>query len=178
MKEIYQKIYSTLDEVTPLKTDCGLLCNKACCDSLTGTMGMYLLPNENLMFDDDANWLTWDKQDPEEFCFPYSFKEPVYFINCIKPCPRDKRPLQCRTFPLAPYLDGDGILYMIKENIELPYQCPLLEPQVELEADFIEKVFLAWSELIQYPLIYDLVEYDSQDREQPITIVYPKVAKA
>ncbi len=54
---------------------------------------------------------------------------PVFFIKCKTPpyCVRDKRPIQCRTFPLMPYLTEDGELQMLYNDNELPYLCPLIE---------------------------------------------------
>ena len=39
----------------------------------------------------------------------------VYFIQCKTApyCPRKSRPIQCRTFPLAPHIDENGMFHMI-----------------------------------------------------------------
>jgi hypothetical protein len=65
---------------------------------------------------------------------------------------------------------------MIYHSGELPYECPLAEGEVPLNEDFIKATYTAWSHLIRDPLIYDLVELDSQYRvedEEPIVVLYP-----
>ena len=87
------------------------------------------------------------------------------------------RPIQCRTFPpFAPYLDEDEFFYMIYENAELPYECPLITEKIPLNENFIKATYTAWKHLLSDPLIYDLVEFDSVNRREennPIEIVYP-----
>ena len=92
----------------------------------------------------------------------------VYFAKRKTPsiCPRDKRPIQCRTFPLTPHIEEDGELLMIYNDLELPYECPLIEEEIPLEDDFVEVLTEAWETLIMDPLIYDLVRMDSKAREE------------
>lgn len=172
-KEAYQKIYRLLDDATPLKGDCGELCRKLCCQKDNEDLGIYLLPGEEALFTRDEDWLVWEEQKAEDYDFPPSWQGKVYFIRCLKDCPREKRPLQCRTFPLAPHLTAKGTLVLIRETLPLPYQCPLIAEQMPLEPAFIQAVYEAWSELIKDPLIRDLVAYDSANRELPLDVVYP-----
>jgi len=171
-KAVYQKIYNILDKATPLKEDCGQTCGKLCCKQEDQNLGIYLLPGEEKMFEGREDWLVWEEQDSEDYDFPPSWTGKVYFIRCITDCPRTKRPIQCRTFPLAPHLTKEGKLILIRETLSLPYQCPLIKNKTPLELDFVLAVYHAWNILIQDPLIYDLVEYDSQEREEPVDIVY------
>ena len=76
------------------------------------------------------------------------------------------RPLQCRFFPLAPHISSDGALHLILSPIELPYTCPLIEQKTELEPRFIKAVYTVWKHLLKDPLIFDLVEYDSAERDE------------
>ncbi|MDS1030463.1 hypothetical protein RDV78_08210 [Bacillota bacterium LX-D] len=170
-KNTYKKIYALLEDVTPLSSDCGNLCGKLCCTSSDQDLGMYLLPGEEQMFTQREDWLIWDKQNAADYDFPNSWRGTVYFVRCTKGCPRDKRPLQCRTFPLAPHLQNGGQLLLIREPFDLPYLCPLITEKVALESPFIAGVYAAWLELIKDPLIYDLVQYDSQQRKIPLDIV-------
>lgn len=62
---------------------------------------------------------------------------------------------------------------LILENLSLPYGCPLIEQKLPLEPQFIQAVYEAWSRLIEDPLIYDLVAYDSSQRQGPLEIIYP-----
>lgn len=172
-KETYAKIYRLLEKVTPLQSDCGELCHELCCQSDGEDMGIYLLPGEEQLFDRTEDWLVWEEHQAEDYDFPPSWEGTIYYVRCIKACPREKRPIQCRTFPLAPHLTEKGTLVLIRETLQLPYQCPLLAKKIPLETAFVTSLFQAWTELIKDPLIFDLVEYDSIQRQQNYEIIYP-----
>ena len=187
-KKTYIAIYRLLDGVSPLKTDCGLLCGAVCCTSGDGNegsggsssdeMGIYLLPGEEKIFSGDEDDFIWGKLDTDEYEFPESWHGSVYFLGCKNApfCDRRKRPIQCRTFPLSPYIDENGVFCMILDASPLPYECPLIKDSIPLEHDFVKATYTVWKHLIRDPLIYDLVEMDSQDlREEGIApvIVYP-----
>lgn len=177
-KQTYKAIYRLLDKVSPINEDCGKLCDAACCTCQDENMGIYLLPGEEKNFTRQEDWLAWDWIIAEDYEFPDSWHGKVPFLQCTSApfCDRKNRPLQCRTFPLAPHLDDDGQLYMIYHSGELPYQCPLLSGDITLNMDFIKATYTAWAHLIRDPLIYDLVELDSQYRieaGEPIRVVYP-----
>ncbi len=162
-KQEYEKIYNLLD-TNPIDGDCGKLCGSACCKTNDNNMGIYLLPNEKSLFTGEEKWLTWEEHNARDFDFPSSWQGKVYFINCKGTCPREKRPIQCRTFPLAPHIDSKNKLHVIWETLELPYECPLIKNKVKLKSTFIEKTFLAWKFLIKNKLIKDLVVFDSNKR--------------
>ncbi|MHB1126105.1 MAG: DNA-methyltransferase [Bacillota bacterium] len=175
-KSIYETIYRMLDMVTPLITDCGVLCRKACCRSEEAQeLGIYLLPGEHTMFSGQEDWLVWEEHETEAYEFPPSWTGAAYFVRCTKSCPRQQRPLQCRTYPLAPHILPNGVLALIKETLPLPYHCPILENSMEIRQDFIENLFQAWTILNQYPLIHDLIWMDSREREKAsgIEIIAP-----
>ena len=143
------------------------------------SMGLYLLPGEEQMYTGDEDWIVWGSLQAEEYDFPESWHGRVPFFQCTTAphCPRKKRPLQCRTFPLAPHLDEDGCLYLIWSSDPLPYVCPLIAEHRQLSHDFVKATWTCWSHLIRDPLIRDLVDLDSQIREEegwPVEIVYPK----
>ncbi|MEG6616355.1 hypothetical protein V6C27_07935 [Peptococcaceae bacterium 1198_IL3148] len=163
----YQKLYQLTADVTPLSGDCGQLCGGICCRSDSdNSLGMYLFPGEEVMFSQREDWLQWEQRDPREDNFPESWQAPVNFVSCTKPCPREKRPLSCRFFPLAPHLLKDNTLLLIHETLALPYTCPLIEDNMALRPDFIEVVAQCWQELLKSPDIRDLVEMDSRERER------------
>jgi hypothetical protein len=162
----FKRLYKLTADVTPLYGDCGQLCDSVCCrPDNENSLGMYLFPGEKVMFTEKEEWLQWEKHDPKEDDFPESWWDPVNFIKCTKPCPREKRPLACRLFPLAPHLLKDNTLLLIYETLALPYVCPLIEDNIELRPDFIEVVAECWQELLKDSAIRDLVEMDSRDRE-------------
>lgn len=174
-KEVFQQIYDLLNSVNHVPYDCGTLCQKACCRRSEPGMGIYLLPNEHLVLQGETDWLTWEEHLAQNYDFPASWRGNTYFLNCNGNCPREKRPIQCRTFPLTPHLSREGELMLIWETLELPYSCPLLANREALQEDFTEALFKAWQILVTDPLIRDLVDYDSRNREEeyfPIELVY------
>ncbi len=172
-KSTYKAIYRLLDKVSPLPSDCGQLCGAACCncggddkieDGLEFDMGIYLLPGEEKLFTRKESWLKWSVEDAEDYEFPDSWSGKIYFVRCKTPphCPRKLRPLQCRFYPLAPYLTEKGELKLILSPAELPYQCPLITDKMQLQEAFIKATYTVWKHLIKDPLIGDLVNMDSR----------------
>ena len=193
-KRSFQAIYRFLDKFNPIQGDCGALCGAACClcstdagpdtpasptdENADHSMGLYLLPGEEQLFDGTEDWINWGSLQAEDYEFPESWEGRVPFFQCTTAplCPREKRPLQCRTFPLAPHLDEDGILYVIYHADPLPYRCPLIEDRIPLNPDFVRATWTCWAHLIADPLIRDLVELDSAIREEegyPVEILWP-----
>ncbi|MGN0659434.1 MAG: hypothetical protein ACI4LA_07495 [Emergencia sp.] len=168
-KRTYSAIYRLLDRVSPVPYDCGTLCNAVCCTcgKEDDSLGIYLLPGEEKVHDRQDSWLTWSAEYAEDYDFPESWTGKVYFVRCKTPpvCPREKRPMQCRTFPLTPHIDEDGVLSLIMNDSELPYRCPLIDEEIELTPEFIRATYTCWKHLIRDPLIYDLVKEDSEYRE-------------
>ena len=171
-KRTWKAIYRLLDRVSPVDYDCGKLCGAACCtcadvNSNDMEMGIYLYPGEHKIHNKKDNWLDWTVEDAADFEFPDSWNGPVYFVRCKTPpvCPREKRPLQCRTYPLAPYISEEGFLEMVYNDEDLPYSCPLIDDEIPLNDDFVKATYTVWSHLIRDPLIYDLVEMDSRARD-------------
>ena len=171
----YQYLYQITAKFTPLAEDCGILCGKTCCSpGKNNELGMYLFPGEEVMYTRRENWLLWEEQDPTEQLFPASWPNPVYFVRCTGPCPREKRPLACRFFPLTPHLQLNGELLMIYETLDLPYKCPLITQSRPLQQNFISMVTEAWRIMLKDPQIYELVLEDSRYREEnnfPVQIV-------
>lgn len=174
-KRTWKAIYRLLDRVSPVDGDCGRLCGSVCCtwgcnenpDNNTGTeieMGIYLYPGEHKIHDKKDSWLKWSVEYAENYEFPPSWKGPVYFVKCTTPplCPRERRPFQCRTFPLYPYISEDGIFSLVYNYENLPYTCPLIDNETPLNRDFVKATYTVWTHLLRDPLIYDLVESDSR----------------
>lgn len=195
-KRSYQAIYRFLDKFSPIDGDCGKLCGAACCTCNTDpddttphaesdedadySMGLYLMPGEEQMYTFDEDWIHWGYLQAEDYDFPESWHGKIPFFQCTTPpvCPREKRPLQCRTFPLAPHLDENGFLFMIYHLDPLPYACPLVDQRLvrPIRPAFAKATWTAWNHLIRDPLIRDMVELDSIVREEegwPVEIVYP-----
>ena len=160
-KRTFRAIYRLLNRVSPVPFDCGIICGAACCTAaaVDEEMGIFLLPGEEKVHDRHADWLTWDKLSTEEYEFPETWHGEVNFVRCKTPphCPREVRPLQCRTFPLSPRIDEEGKLELIWCDAELPYCCPMIENETELDPRFVQATYTVWKHLIRDPLIYDLV---------------------
>ena len=162
----YQRLYRLTNLVTPLEDDCGLLCGSVCCrPDRQNSLGVYLFPGEESLFPDNQDWFTREVHDPVDYDFPENWLSPVHFIKCSRTCPRERRPLACRFFPLAPHLLSDGSLILTHETAPLPYICPLAAQNINLRLDFIETMALAWKTLLKDPRIRSLVEEDSRERE-------------
>ena len=170
-KRTWQAIYRLLDRVSPIKYDCGTLCGAICCtckETSEEELGIYLYPGEEKLHSRKDNWLEWTVEDAEDFEFPDSWIGKIYFVKCKTPpkCPRSERPLQCRTFPLSPYISNCGVLELIKNYEDLPYSCPLIDKDIPLNDNFIRATYTVWSHLIKDPLIYDLIEMDSRNMDK------------
>lgn len=176
----FHEVYRILRDATPLDIDCGSLCHAACCrnpetDACVpgdcpeedGDCGIYLLPGEEVMQDRNDDWLKWEEDRTADYDFPASWPETVLFVRCSGPehCKRDRRPIQCMTFPLLPHLSEDGQLSMIISDMPLPYTCPLIRDYQSIRKEFVEACWQAWSRLIRDPRIYDLVFDDSRYRD-------------
>lgn len=133
--ELYSKAYRILDQVTPLATDCGLLCNKACCDGGEDDLGMYLFPGEELILSD----LSYFRIMPTDIQLENGSH--VLLINCYGKCDRKLRPLSCRIFPLTPYLTYQDIL-TVDLDIRAAGICPLVKAKKSpsIHPNFIQAV--------------------------------------
>ena len=168
-KRTYKAIYRLLDRVSPVPFDCGTICGAACCNAAASDeeLGIMLLPGEEKIHDRNDDWLVWDSLSTDEYELPGSWQGKIYFVRCKTPphCPREKRPIQCRSFPLLPHLSEDGSLELIWNDYELPYACPMIESGTELDPRFVKATLTVWKHLIRDPLIYDYVWGESRARD-------------
>ncbi|HEY9058891.1 MAG TPA: hypothetical protein VIO64_00075 [Pseudobacteroides sp.] len=121
-KLLYKKAYRILESSTPLKFDCGLVCDKKCCSG-DNDSGMHLYPGEEMMHQ-ASDFLDIRKE-------PFGDSH-ILFAVCNGSCIRKRRPLSCRTFPYAPYIDLSGKLTVI-EDPRAKYLCPLLFDEAEIK---------------------------------------------
>lgn len=164
--------YRLLD--TPaLEFDCGQLCDRKCCQEYEPGVGMYLLPGEECMFSGSETWLKWSYHDAKQHGFPQEWDGMVQFVECNATCPREKRPIQCRTFPLMPYIDKSGELSMQLDTLTGSLICPLVKrpKQYALREEFRERALSAWKILIKDAAIRQDVVLQSrrldEDRRSP-----------
>ena len=158
---VYLQLYRLFDNHTPIKVDCGKLCNKACCQG--DDCGMYLFPGEKKVFElFNPKWATVENSD-----FEYSYndkkrKTPILFCNGR--CDRYQRPLACRIFPLTPYIDENGKLDIIIDP-RARAVCPLAGgiELSEYEPVFLKNVRRVFNILSENGEVYTfLVTYSRQ----------------
>jgi len=120
-KDMYEVAYEILGDLTPLTTDCGKLCDAACCKG-DSTTGMRLFPNE-------------------ETTLPVINGDGVRLCVCDGSCDRNTRPLSCRIFPLFPVVLENGRISAEIDTRALRL-CPLAEnaERVKFDKDFISAV--------------------------------------
>lgn len=125
-KEIVIKsCYSLLRRKTPLKSDCGKICNGKCCAGDEKT-GMIIFPGEEDMIDENMK----------------IFKNSAGYsvAVCNGSCDRNKRPLACRIYPLFPlHVSEDGET-LIKTVFDYRADCPLCQGGYEFDKGFIKAV--------------------------------------
>ena len=117
----YNKLYRLFAGVTPLKTDCGVLCGAACCKG-DETVGMLLFPGE-------------------ETSLPVTEAQGRRYVLCGGKCQRKARPLSCRIFPLFPAADEAGRIRVIADLRGLSV-CPLARQaeNVRFDPRFVRRV--------------------------------------
>jgi len=148
-KVLYKKAYRMLENLTPLKYDCGLLCQSKCCSG-DSNAGMCLFPGEEIMFEKNNDFLTIRKEKLAG--------TDVLFAVCNGTCKRKFRPLSCRIYPYVPHLDKSGMLTII-EDPRAKYQCPLLIKSLEFKFDkmFQRNLYRTFQFLIQDSDIRDFL---------------------
>lgn len=163
----FAQVYALLD-VPALDGDCGNLCDRKCCQEYEPGVGMYLLPGEDCMFDGNEPWLEWNLQSARHQDFPPEWEGMVYFVMCHGTCPRERRPIQCRTFPLMPYIDQDGNLNVRLDTLTGSLLCPLVRyaESHPLRREFVDAVLSAWQILTKDPLIRADVLWQSRKLDQ------------
>ncbi len=151
-KKLYLQIYRMLERVTPLKSDCGLLCNKACCDGGDADLGMYLFPGEELLL----SGLGYFRIMPTDIQLKNGNN--VLLVNCDGKCDRKFRPLACRIFPLTPYLTYRRTL-TLEMDVRATGICPLAKGKnTPLQPDFIRAVRQSIRIMSRDPEIVSFIE--------------------
>ena len=131
-----------IENVTPLKSDCGRVCGAACCaPDEDGQGGMLLFPGEEALY----------SVLPEGFSLKedHSVLPGMTLLTCSGQCDRTNRPLACRLFPLTPVLKEDGRIALRMDPRAFSC-CPLAEngPRA-LDPAFIDAAREAARELCQ-----------------------------
>ncbi len=147
MKDFYNKIYSAIGSLTPLRGDCGRACNKACCEGDKDGDGMYLFPGEEKMYSTVPAWASISETD-----FEYSENLFAPLFSCDGVCEREMRPLACRIFPLTPYIAKNGDLKVIVDP-RANGMCPLSPLHTDdFSPEFVKAVSSVGEILCENPL--------------------------
>ena len=92
-RAILDRCRRLLEQCTPLDTDCGALCEGACCK---GEGAMWLFPGEDEAYPETLEALGLTVTDGEG-------NENIPYLRCtMETCRRELRPLSCRIFPYFP----------------------------------------------------------------------------
>ena len=121
-EDVILTCYSLLRKETPLKEDCGKICNGKCCKGDENT-GMIIFPGEENFLDENIKIK--------------ETKGGVKIAVCNSTCDRNKRPLSCRIYPLFPLMTETG---KIKTIIDIRANCPLKDDDYKFQKSFIRKV--------------------------------------
>ncbi len=133
-EEVISKIYKILENVTPLKTDCGKLCDCECCKG-DNSIGMLLFPGEEFFYKGNSDFNIIDIDDNKKI------------LVCSGRCDRTLRPVSCRLFPLIPIV-FEGKLYII-DDPRASGVCPLIYDNAKLNKKFEKAVYKAGKLLLK-----------------------------
>lgn len=130
-----------LEKLTPLKTDCGRLCQGACCQGDEKT-GMLLFPGEEAFYEN----CTFARIIPAGFML--GGKDALLLV-CNGTCDRENRPLACRLFPLFLKFKEDGIT-KLRMDVRAKAVCPLTDYGIKaLDTDFKQAARKAYDILLE-----------------------------
>ena len=127
LPEALVRARALLEDVTPLKTDCGLTCNGLCCRPLEGEMsGMLLFPGEEKYYEGREGYRMVETENGK-------------LLICAGRCERTDRPLSCRVMPLLPIIREDGV--KVATDFRAKNVCPLAKQGKDaLDPDFVAAV--------------------------------------
>lgn len=130
-----------LENLTPLKTDCGKLCQGACCQGDEQT-GMLLFPGEEAFYEG----CTFARIIPAGFALG---GQDAQLLVCEGNCERGNRPLACRLFPLFLKFKEDGVT-KLRMDVRAKAVCPLTDYGIRaLDPDFKQAVRSAYDILLE-----------------------------
>ena len=128
--ESLNKLYELLEDVTPQRYDCGLLCGAACCRG-DRKDGMLLFPGEKEAFAGKDGYTV-------RFNSAYGCDEVV----CSGSCRREERPLSCRIYPYFFYVREDGSV-TVAPDVRALEGCPLAEKGTGASRLFLRRMRMA-----------------------------------
>lgn len=151
MNDVLERAYALLDTVTPLRTDCGQVCDGRCCRETAESQGMLLFPGEEQAAG-AAGFTLVPAQDGRTL------------LVCDGTCDRTCRPLACRLFPLFPLVEADGRIRAVYDPRGYRL-CPLVREcaHVPLDRDFVRTVRRVGRVLMQDPACAAFLREQSEE---------------
>ncbi|MBQ7400048.1 MAG: hypothetical protein IJW06_06300 [Clostridia bacterium] len=113
---LLRRAYTLLENSTPLKYDCGKLCEGACCRADTiraeSDAGMMLLPYEDVLIGGCEEFEIKDTSDGK-------------ILTCSGTCERIFRPFMCRIFPYYARIDEETGRISLRVDPRAANICPI-----------------------------------------------------
>lgn len=127
LPDVLARARAILEDVTPLKTDCGMLCQGLCCRPMEGEMtGMLLFPGEEKYYEGREGYRMTETEQGT-------------LLLCSGWCERADRPLSCRLMPLIPLIREDAV--RVATDFRAKTVCPLARQGKDaLDPDFVSAV--------------------------------------
>ncbi len=139
LKTTLRKAYRLLEDTTPLHTDCGALCEGACCKG-SDEDGMWLFPGEKELLKDTA------------FKYPDGSAD---IVVCGGSCIRKQRPLSCRIFPLFPIVRTWSRTGAVKADAVFDIRALRICPLAKEDSECIDPSFRHRVKLMTRVLCHD-----------------------
>ena len=169
MADALWQALALLENVTPLFTDCGRVCDGRCCRPSADSVGMLLLPGEEELLAGKGYTIT-----PADGGL---------LLTCGGTCCRKMRPFACRIFPLFPYVEENGRVRVVYDPRSWRL-CPLTQncARVPLRRDFVRAVRRAGRLLMRDPACAAFLraqsrEIDELGRLLPLDDERPPIAR-
>lgn len=169
MADGLREALALLEDVTPLATDCGQVCDGRCCRPSADSVGMLVLPGEEALLADEG--------------FTFTPADGGTLLTCDGHCRREMRPFACRVFPLFPYVGEDGRVRAVYDPRSFRL-CPLTQnrARVPLRRDFVRAVRKAGRLLMRDPACAAFLrtnsrEIDELSRLLPLDSERPPIAR-
>ncbi len=153
MADVLRQALALLEDVTPLDTDCGRVCDGRCCRPSADSIGMLLLPGEEKLLAGEG--------------FTLTHADGGTLLTCDGHCCREMRPFACRIFPLFPYVGEDGRVRAVYDPRSWRL-CPLTQncARVPLRRDFVRAVRRAGRILMRDPACAAFLRANSREIDE------------
>lgn len=120
--ETLLRAYTILENVTPLRYDCGKLCGSLCCHNNAEdgeTLGMWLLPYERELLE---SLCAHDNKTKYTFA---TAEDGTRTVSCNGKCQRQYRPFACRIYPFYAHIDVAENKIKVLKDPRAVLSCPI-----------------------------------------------------